>query len=75
MNKKRRKNLERVVNMLEEAKGMLDTALEEEQEYRDNMPENMEGGDKAYAAEEAINALEDVVNNLEEALTGLDSIE
>lgn len=41
---------------------------DEEQDYLDNLPENLRGGDKASASEEAVNALEEVINSISEAL-------
>lgn len=42
MNANRRKALADVADMLEEAKSKLEDILGEEEEYRDNMPENMQ---------------------------------
>ena len=41
MNKLRRKNLQEIIDQLEELKGCLEDLAEEEEEYRDNMPENL----------------------------------
>lgn len=39
--------------------------LSEEQEYRDNMPDSMADSERANAADEAINQLEDAISKLE----------
>lgn len=41
MNKERRKNLQGIVNRLEELMGEVESIQENEEEYRDNIPENM----------------------------------
>lgn len=41
MNKIRRKNLQSIIDQLEELKGSLEDLQAEEEEYRDNIPENM----------------------------------
>ena len=40
MNKVRRKNLQAIIDQLEELKGSLEALQAEEEEYRDNIPEN-----------------------------------
>ena len=40
MNKIRRKNLQAIIDRLEELKGSLEDLQAEEEEYRDNIPEN-----------------------------------
>ena len=41
MNKIRRKSLQAIIDQLEELKGSLEDLQAEEEEYRDNIPENM----------------------------------
>ena len=47
------------------------TACDEEQEYYDNMPENMQGGMKGDAAQEAIDQLNNAIGAMEYALDNL----
>ena len=42
MNKVRRKNLQAIIDRLEELKGSVEDLQAEEEEYRDNIPENMQ---------------------------------
>lgn len=51
MNKIRRKELQSVIDQLEELKDSLETLMSEEEEYRDNMPENLQGSVRYEAAE------------------------
>ena len=80
MNAQRRKALKQIVKDLEEAKdaaakldatlsdvkGDLESLRDEEQEYYDNMPESMQGGDKGDTAQTAINAMEEALSSLED---------
>ena len=43
MNKLRRKELQTIIDRIEELKDSLETIMSDEEEYRDNMPENLQG--------------------------------
>ena len=73
MNKYRRKELSTLLTTLEEVKGTLETLKEEEEEYRDNMPENLWGSERYEKAEEAISNMEDAINSLEDAISSIDT--
>ena len=86
MNKSRRKEINDVLNQIEEFNGILQECTpddlltelqrstlsgysdeierlkDEEQEYLDNIPENMQSSDRYYAAEEAVSNLENAVD-------------
>lgn len=73
MNKDRRKSIDEAIGLLQEAeakvdeaKSLIETARDEEQEYFDNMPESLQGGDKGQAAEAAVSALEEALSPLED---------
>lgn len=66
MNKERRKEIQRAWDMIAEAKEILQTAKDEEEEYRDNMPENLQGSDRYAAADAAVDALDNAINSLDE---------
>jgi threonine dehydrogenase-like Zn-dependent dehydrogenase len=64
VNKERRKAIAAAIAVIEEAREKLDMAKEmiddiksEEEEYKENMPESMQDGDKGQRADEAIDAL------------------
>ena len=61
MNKQRRADIE-------QAKSLLEGARDEEQEYYDNMPENLQASDKGEAAENAVSNLDEAISAIEEAL-------
>lgn len=66
MNKQRRKDLERAEALIQEAKAIIEQARDEEQEYRDNLPENMSDGAKGEAVDGNIQCLDDAIDKLEE---------
>lgn len=84
MNNARRKTLRDIIKTfgtlvdiqaLEDLKGEVEQARDDEQEYLDNMPESLQGGDKGQAAEAAISALEQAIEALETAVDALQGIE
>lgn len=58
MNASRRKRIE-------EAKGILESVRDEEQEAYDNMPENFQNGERGEKSQAAIDALENAISELE----------
>lgn len=71
MNKIRRKNLQAIIDQLEELKSSLEDLQAEEEEYRDNIPENMQGSERYEKADEASGSLSGAVDNLEEVISGI----
>ena len=74
MNKQRRKEIARAVAMIEEAKSILETCRDEEQDYFDNMPEPFQDGQKGEDAQTAIDALEEAVSLIEDVGNSLSDI-
>jgi hypothetical protein len=68
MNKQRRKDLERARDLLGEARTIIETARDEEQDYVDNMPESMQGGEKGSAAEGNVQCLDDALDAIDEVV-------
>lgn len=73
MNKARREAISKLIDMIDEIRSDVAGLRDEEQDYFDNMPESLQGGDKGQAAEEAISALEDAYNSLDEVFNYLSS--
>lgn len=87
MNKQRRKDITSALNLLsesreqmelaiakaEEAKEMIENARDEEQEYKDNMPENMQDGEKGSMADSAIDNLENAASAAESYIDELNT--
>ena len=74
MNKERRKEIEKAKSLLVEAHSILETCLDEEQNYYDNMPESLQDGDKGQAAQEAGENLSGAAESVGEALEYLDNV-
>jgi hypothetical protein len=72
MNKIRRKNLQAIIDQLEELKGSLED-LQTEEEYRDNIPENMQESERYEKADEACDNLSSAVDSLEEAISSIEA--
>ena len=73
MNKIRRKNLQSIIDQLEELKSSLEDLQSEEEEYRDNMPENLQGSERYELADAACDNLCDAVSNLEETISSIET--
>ena len=72
MNNIRRKEIKKVMEKLYEAEGILNYAYDliaelnaEEDEYRDNIPENLQNGERYEASEEASSYMEYATDALE----------
>lgn len=73
MNAKRRKELEKVIALIEEAKNQLEALKEEEQEAFDNMPEGLQYSEKGERMEEVISYLDDAFSELESSIENITS--
>jgi flagellar biosynthesis chaperone FliJ len=73
MNADRRKRLTALKDELDALKEKIDEIGGEERGYFDNMPENMQQGDKGQRAEEVADLIDQACNSIDEALSGLDS--
>ena len=54
MNKQRRKDIDTIIQSLEETREQIQTVLDEEQEYLDNIPENLKNSERHETAETAV---------------------
>ena len=75
MNNPRRKELRDLQIQLEEIKAAVNEIQEQEEEYRDNIPENLQCSQRYETSDEAIDnlclvfdALEEAINYIEEAM-------
>lgn len=69
MNAARRKEIAKAGALIDEAKQILEQAQTDEQEYYDNMPESLQGGEKGNAAEAAADALQEAVDACDEVVS------
>jgi exonuclease VII small subunit len=74
MNKNRRKMIENIIAMLDKAKVSLEDVLSEEENYFNNMPENLQGSIRGTESEEAIDMLSEAVDNLNNCIDNLTEI-
>lgn len=72
MNKERRKTIREIMEQIEELKSSLEDCQWDEEEYRDNIPENLQGSERYEKADNAVSNIEDAVSNLEEVLSSLE---
>lgn len=74
MNKTRRQQLRKWLEDMEEIKSELETICSDEQDYFDNMPENLQGSQKGMDAEEFIEQMEEAVSSIEDAISIIEEI-
>ena len=72
MNNARRKEISSIIEQVEELKDKLENILADEDEYRDNMPENLWGSERYETSENASENLEYVISSFDEAVKYLE---
>ena len=68
MNRVRRKALDKIKAQIEELRSDLELLLEEEEEDRDNMPENLQGSERYDRADDACDNMDSALDSLSEAM-------
>lgn len=71
MNKQRREKIKELRTEIESCKNRLQTILDEEQDYFDNMPENLQGSMRGSDSEDAIDTMESCIDELDEIIKEL----
>lgn len=71
MNNNRRKRLKQASELLNQALSIVTEAKEEDS--LDNLPENLQGGDRYSAMEKAVDELEEAIDNIESATENIDN--
>lgn len=74
MNRIRRKRIAEIIDALSDLQETINMIREEEDESRENMPENMQYGDRYYASEECSDWLEEAYESIDSALDTLGNI-
>ena len=74
MNKQRRQKIRDVRKGIENCKDNLQKILDEEQDYFDNMPENLQGSMRGSESEDAIDTMENCIEDLENIISELTEI-
>lgn len=65
MNKVRRKELARVVDLLDRARDLLETIRDEEQEAFDNLPESIQYSERGETMEGYIGTMDEILDYLD----------
>ena len=73
MNKQRRKAINDISDSVRDLQTKIDNLKDAEQDYYDNMPENLQESERGEIAEEAIDNLQSAYDSLEDAINSLDS--
>ena len=68
MNKHRRETLGQLAEALDTLQASVESVKDEEQDYFDNMPENLAQGPGGEASQAAIDALESAMSSITEAI-------
>lgn len=66
MNKVRRKRLAKAIDLINQAKGILEEVKDEEQEAYDNLPESFQYGERGEQMQEYLDSMDEAYENLEE---------
>ena len=66
MNKARRKELSRILELIDTARVALEQVLEDEQAAFDNMPESLQDSERGEIMSDGISAMEDLLYSLED---------
>lgn len=74
LNKKREQRIFQLQEQIENVIIALEDVKTEEELYFENIPENLQGSERAERSEEAIDILEESISNLNEAKDTLDNI-
>lgn len=75
MNALRRKRLAEILSSVEELKSELEDILSDEEEYRDNIPENLQGSTKYEVADKACDSIQSAIDSLDETTDYITEIE
>lgn len=74
MNKARRGSIRLIIQQIEEAVSRLEEVLAEEEEYRDNIPENLQDSAVHERAEEACDGIQIEIDSLNETADNLRAV-
>ena len=73
MNNQRRKEIKKIIDRLDIIKNEVEQICNDEEDYHDNIPENLQDSDRAMSSEEVIDNLNEVLENIENAIDNLES--
>ncbi len=74
MNRCRKERIKKICEELRRCLGELNDIHDEEEEYHDNIPDNLQGSERAETSEEAIESLDNAADSISEACDYLEEI-
>ena len=74
MNNQRRKEIAKAVAMLDDVYDILDDVNCDENDAYDNMPENLQDGDRAFNMQDNIDKLDNACSSINEIMDSLNEI-
>lgn len=74
INTTRRKKLQEIYDIISNAKECLETPYNEEETYKDSIPENLQNSERYEKAEYAINNIDYAISSLDDALDNIEEI-
>lgn len=74
MNNKRRQQLRKIIEGMETLRDELESIEMDEQDYFDNMPENLQGSLNGMNSEEALEKISDALVCVEETIEAIEEI-
>ena len=72
MNNQRRMKLKKIVKALQDVIYAIEVVKDEEEDYMNNIPENLQGSDRYSRAEEVCEYLEDAISDIESAIDNIE---
>ena len=72
MNKIRRNQVGEALEKLQELQDEIRVLLEEEEDYMNNIPENLQGSSRYEISEQAVENLQSAVDSIDEAISSLE---
>lgn len=74
MNKDRRKEIVKIIQQLEDIRVEIENLETEEQDYYDNIPENLQMSERAENSQDALYNLSEAQSQLDDVIESLNSI-
>jgi hypothetical protein len=74
MNNKTRKELEKVVDIINDLKEILTTIIDEEQNKFDNLPDGLQQGDNGIQMEDAVSNLQEAIDHLDDTIGSIETV-
>lgn len=74
MNKARRKELSKAIDMLYEALNIIESVSIEEGDAYDNLPESLQDSDRGQAMQDYIDIMDDAYSTIEDSITNLEEV-